>query len=152
MEELYLNYSNRQFYSDALTHIRDCDNENWDLDEGLGSFIDTINSNSRIRTMSSKRGRLLGYGQHSYLVICYAKEIELKLRKNVHDALTLSFDKSLFKPIISYENPLFIKESKETKPLPFLKYIDDPNYWNVHRIRYELKGGGIEIMTYSGTG
>lgn len=105
MDDFYLNDSKRTFYSDALAHIRNCDHENWDLDEGLDKYIDAINLNPNIRTMSSKRGRILGYGQHSYLVICYSREAETRLQKDVEPALRLALNKNILELTVTNEQP-----------------------------------------------
>jgi hypothetical protein len=42
---LYLTDEKRDFYSEALELIRNCDNEFWDLDNNLDKYIDRINEN-----------------------------------------------------------------------------------------------------------
>jgi len=140
MDDLYLDDTKRKFYSVALAHIKNCDHKDWDLDEGLVGYIDKINLNPKIRTMYSKRGRLLGYGQHSYLVICYIKDAESTLKNEVEPALRLQFRSNLYAFSINPEFPRIDSETAGADPC--LKYIADPSYWNIHRIRYQLKGGG----------
>lgn len=142
MDDLYLDETKRKFYSDALTHIKNCNNEFWKLNERLVGYLDRVNINPKIRTMYSMRDRVLGYGQQSYLVICYTQDAESKLKNEVEPTLRQAFESYLFELTITPEYPRI--ENNTTGTDPCLKYIADPNYWNIHRFRYQLRGGGNE--------
>jgi hypothetical protein len=141
MEDFYLNDEKRKFYDDALAHVRNCDDDFWNLDEALDKHVDVINTNSHVRTMYSRKGRnRLGPGLESYLTICFTKNVEEKIKDEIEVDLKNSFSDKPNCTIVVYHEPPRV-EVDDDEAAPYLKYIVDPEYWNVHHIKFEIKGG-----------
>lgn len=141
MSKQYLNDSNREFYDKAVALIKTCTDDFWPLDDGLEEHIDLINLSQNVRTMYSRRGKnRSGDGLESYLDICYVKETESQIRNLVESVLQSTFaGKHNCKFEFQYKSPR-VQIPNEKAP-ECLKYIEDANYWNIHHIRFELKGG-----------
>jgi len=141
MEDYYLNDEKRKFYDDALAQIRDCEDDFWNLDETLGKYVDAINANPRVRTMYSRRGRnLLGPGLTSYLTICFSMTVEAKIINEIEvDLKNIFRDKPNCTIIVHHKRPRVDVDNAEAAP--YLRYIVDPEYWNIHHITFEICGG-----------
>jgi hypothetical protein len=127
---------------EALQLIRECDNDFWDLDEGLDKHIDQMNSSDSVRTMYSKRGESqFDIGLASYLTICYIKNVEELIHNNICDELTKKFAfRHLCKLEIEFKSPQIENDTSDTAA-PYLKYISGGQYWNIYHVKFQLEGG-----------
>ena len=135
MHDIYLTEIAKQFYTDALNHVRNCADEFWGLDTGLDKYLDLINSGPHVAPMYSKygpsslEGRLI-----SYVIVCYSRDIEKIIIEDIPKELKQLFD--------SHEVSLCLNQPKiqDKKGVtnPCLKYVSHPEYWNVNHFRYEL--------------
>jgi hypothetical protein len=141
MDAFYLDNRRREFYDAALSHIRACGDERWDLDEGLDGHIDFINVNDKVRTMYSRKGpNQLGSGMESYLYICYTRDVEDKIKNEVVPSLISSFANMRNCDFaFRFEAPQVNLDEGEVSPCQ--KYIEHRDYWNVFNVKFELKGG-----------
>ena len=139
MDNSFLNSINREYYVKALKFLKDSGNDVWKLDDQVEEHIDRINCNGKVHTMYSKRGRRLG-DHNSYLTICYIREVEGKIRQVIAPKLNTAFENNHFRKFeIEFRPPRIVPATEGADPC--LKYIDDPNYWNIHNVKFELKGG-----------
>jgi hypothetical protein len=91
--------------------------------------------------MYSKRGRnQFGDGIHSYLKICYSLNTEFSITNELNLLLYQKFQQI---PFCSFKfqrlKPRIQKKIEGENPC--LRYIGDPDYWNIHHMNYELIGG-----------
>jgi len=45
---MYLSNENHKFYSYAIKHIKNCQDEFWNIDDQIGKYVDEINENKAI--------------------------------------------------------------------------------------------------------
>lgn len=140
MEDFYLNDQRREFYTKALQLIGNCKNDFWDLDDSISEHLNIINNTPNVRTMYSRRGwNRSGIGLESYLTICYTQTIESQLINDIVPILRVRFLNLKYCEFKFYvERP---RIQNEGEVAPYLEYIAHRDYWNVHHLKLELKGG-----------
>jgi hypothetical protein len=143
MKSIYLNAGLKQKYmDDFINRVLPFDGpEAWKLDSGLSEILASINKNSNIQTIYSKKDSFAspGFLHESYLEFCYSAEIELKLFREVIPAFNYDFNKefnSLFYYQFSYprDNPNLKEQS-----FAGLGCVDDEDYFRVNTIRLSLE-------------
>ncbi len=141
MDDSYLNSVKREYYARALELIKSCQSDSWKLDDLVEEHIDRINRNPRVFTMYSKRSpSAFGRNYSSYPTICYIREVEDKIVQEIAPKLTAAFENNDFRKFEIHCRKPRIEVPAEGVG-PHLKYINDPNYWNIYNIKFELKGG-----------
>ena len=85
-QSIYLSEELKEYYmKDFNEKVLTCDDDFWDLDEGLKELLININANPRVQTLYSKYlGNNFG-SRKSYLEFAYSKEIEQKLLVNLQE-------------------------------------------------------------------
>ena len=140
MDPFYLNSEKRDYYSNAWELARNCEDESLRPDD-VEEYIDRINLNGNVCTMLSKKG-VIGSDNNSYLTICYTKDVESKINKEITPRLEKVFMNTYLRTFrIHKQRPQIVAEDKGAHPC--LRYINDANYWNVHNIKFELNGGSL---------
>lgn len=143
MKSIYLNAPLKQKYmDDFINHVLPfAGPEAWKLDNGLGEILLSINGNSNIQSIYSKKDSFVspGFLHESYLEFCYTSEVELKLFREVIPSFNYDFNKefnSLFYYQFSYprENP-----NMEEHGGLGLGCTDDRDYFKVNTVRLSLE-------------
>jgi hypothetical protein len=92
MKSIYLNSRlKKKYMDDFMNRVLPFDGtEAWKLDRGLADILVSINKNSNIQTIYSKKDSFIspGFLHESYLEFCYTPEIELKVQGS-HSRLQL---------------------------------------------------------------
>ena len=113
--------------------------ESWKLDEGVLEYLQTINKNSLIQTLYSKKysvGKPVNNDYESYLMFSYAEELEDKLFKVFLSQTTSAFsynDDS--KCYFTFTYPEIEEgEEEENDTRVNIGCVRNGNYFNVNRI------------------
>lgn len=148
MENIYLTAGSKEKYmhdfsNNVLLFNRD---ESWKLDPGLAEILTSVNRNSCIQTLYSKKDHFTSveYLHESYLEFCYSKDVELEIFRKVIPSLNLDFireAKSIFFYTFSFprENPNI------SMGLSGMGCLDDPEYSRINTIRLTLESP-IKLM------
>jgi hypothetical protein len=130
----YLSDNNRDFYSQAFLHAEKCESKFWDIDNGINTYLKRINLNPNIRTLYSKKGASnLQFGMESYLVFCYSKSVENEIEKRAENL-------NIIGARINKQEPK-LQTVPSAEKNPCLKFINNPEYWNVWNFRISIDGG-----------
>ncbi|TAI48991.1 hypothetical protein [Flagellimonas allohymeniacidonis] len=144
MTRHYLDIGLKKYYDRAYQEVKTSGNVFWSLDEGLAPFLEEINSNEHIQTIYSKRGPYMGgFKLYSYVAIAYSQKVELSLFRNVIPIFISKYNELRDgECIYEYRKPYKREDKEKDVEVLDLMCIKDPNYFNVHHIRLELKGIG----------
>ena len=133
MEDLYLNDTKKEFYSNALEYAKNCDDPYWGVEPDVVEYLDQINSSLNVRTMYYKFFK----GHLSYLMVCFTENVEDQVKNNCEQKLKECFANKHFCTIDTTPQQPRIEPAAEN---PCHKYLNDANYWNIHHIKFEFKG------------
>lgn len=128
MQAFYLTEDKKELYCEALEYAKNCNC----LDPGVYGYLAQINTSPNVRTMFSKLHRL-----RSYLVVCFSKEVEAKIMNEIIPNLKATIEQRMFCKFKFYHH-LSLPHPAVANGHECSKYTDDPSYWNIHLIWFDL--------------
>jgi len=139
----YLNKEDRILYTEALKHVQSLGN----LDEGVKEHLFSINKNENIRTMYSKRGKLNkgSVYNHSYLHICYSKEVEDLLESKLKPLLIDRYHQKEYRSTKLNFLPGTPHRCGDEDGGPEWEYVRTPGYWDIKYFNIELVMGTDDL-------
>lgn len=140
----YLNDELKEYYNKSFAEVLDIQSrnasskfkENWKIPKEIKEILIKINKNKNIATLFSQYP--INNQNNSLLKICYRKEVELKLFRNVISKITQKMEirDSFFYYIY---HPGEIRDSIDEDKKNGLGCTDDMNYYNVKYIHLNFK-------------
>lgn len=148
MKDIFLNTELKEYYlKDFNENVLNCENDFWDIDDGLNEILKNINVNKNIQSLYSKRyrcksGQGLDTSNKSYLEFAFTKNIELILFREFMPKALLGFNQSLEMKCACFytysypkENPNYYEEPSKIGPLGC---IDNPDYFRINHIELTM--------------
>lgn len=143
MNRIYLNDNLLKYYKEALVQ----EIENQSIDPEIAEYLLKISNSQNIRPLFSKRGKdLLGRNLESYLLIGFTSNVESILFNNVIPYFESNYNSERKIECKCFEVPPYVTNERDANELnKGSKWLTDPNYFNISKIRFNLNGGTYEL-------
>lgn len=137
--------SKKEYMKDFNQNVLTCDDEFWDLDEGLKELLIEINKNPNIQTLYSKRYNRAKttFDYKSYIRFTYTEEVEEKLLKHIIPTWLMMY--SNFRSssndtcIYRFDEPHENTNARDGAPSKFnLACLNNNQYFNVNTIDIQM--------------